>query len=118
MTTRVATNHTELPVSVRESRRSRPSLPGKEGWTPAHDDHTPDAVAWRAAQALEKAEQAHEEISSLRGSVDKLNNTLTTVDKTIRSLMRGAWSIALPLIIMVLGGLGALAWRWVSTLHH
>lgn len=116
MTQHVAATSPE--VTIREPRRSRPSLPGKDGWTPAYDDHTPDAVAWRAAYALEESKRAHDEIGTLRTSMDSLNKTMTKVDTGIRSFLRWVLGIATVIVTTALLGGLAIAWRWVSTLHH
>jgi hypothetical protein len=113
------------PETLREPRRSSPSLPGAPGWTPAHTDHTPDAVAWRAAHAVAEAAEARQEsantrqeLATLRASVDRLDATLNTVNGAVRSFLRWVLGIATAVVIAGLIGAGAIAWRWVSTLHH
>lgn len=107
----VAVVHAE-PVA-RQPRKSRPSLPGKEGWVPAHDDRSQLAVDWRSVHAFNRSEDAHEEIGLLRESVDALTKALNTALKLLNTLAKGAWAIALPLIIMVIAGFSAVMWRLI-----
>ena len=125
MTTSVQTNHAEVPVPVREPTRSRPSLPGSNGWTPANDDHTPLAAAWRAAHALNEVAEVRQDVAAtrqeaaaLRASVDKLDATLKKVDGAIRSFFKWSFGIVTVLFTAALLGAGGIAWRYFSTFHR
>lgn len=107
-----------VPETSREPARSRPSLPGAPGWQPAHDDHTEKAVAWRAAHAFNRAEETHERVDALQVSMDKLTASLDTFSATTRAVLRWGLGIFTGLFLAALFGAGAIAWRWVSTLHH
>lgn len=50
--------------------------------------------------------------------METLNKTMAMVDKTIRSVFRWALGVATAVLVAALIGAGAIAWHWVSTLHH
>lgn len=125
MTQVVQTNGAELPSGMREPKHSRPSLPGSNGWTPAHDDHSPIAAAWRAAHALNEVAEVRQDVAetrkeaaALRESVDKLTTTLKKFEVALGSFFKWSVGIATALFIMALAGAGSIAWKWASTLHH
>jgi hypothetical protein len=109
-----------MPIAetAKESRRSRPSLPGAPGWQPAHDDHSSEAVAWRATHAFNRSEETHERVDALQTSMDRLTKAMDTFSATTRTVLRWGLGIFTALFTAALIGAGAIAWHWVSTLHH
>jgi hypothetical protein len=118
--------HSEPPPSypppTSGDRQSRPTFGVASGWRPADEDDSPAAVAWRARTGLRRADRALTTIAELNGNVAALNKTITawseTWGKHWATAAKLAWGVGLPVLVAAILGLGALAWRWVSTLHH
>lgn len=99
------------------------------GWTPAHDDDSADATTWRARKALEVARRAEARdaahdvalaklTSATEGLAARFDDGAAALDRWLARAARVAWGLGIPLTVLALGGVGALIWRFVSTLHH
>lgn len=67
--------------------------------------------------------------TGLVGAVVGLQTALTTLTDELRAEKKSrddrrafwskvGWALSIPAAVSALLGLGALAWRWISTLHH
>lgn len=92
------------------------------GWRPADDDVSLEAVDWRARTSLRRVDRALDAIGKLNTSVDTLSATMQAwsakSERHWQTASRLAWAIGVPLVVAAVLGAGALAWQWVSTLHH
>ena len=89
-----------------------------DGWTPAHGDDSPRAVAWRARTALRRADRGLRAIADLGASVEKLNTTITEAGarwgKRLDALSFWLKVALVPVVGAAAVGLAALAWKWLT----
>lgn len=108
------------PAAPPSARASTPDM--YPGWRPADDDVSLQAVDWRARTSLRRSDRALGAIEQVDASVKKLSATVeawsTRSDKHWHTLARLAWAVGVPVLVAIVLGLGALAYQWISTLHH
>lgn len=110
----------QLPPTPPSARASVPDH--YTGWRPADDDVSLQAIDWRARTSLRRSDRALGAIERVDESVGKLRATVedwsTRSDRHWRTVARLAWAVGVPLLVAMLLGAAALAWSWISTLHH
>ena len=115
------TARSDLPPSA-PAPQSQRAPDQYAGWRPADDDMSPLATDWRARTALRRGDRALEGVAQLKTSVDTLSTTMLSwsarSERHWQTASRLAWIVGPPLLVAVLLGAGALAWSWISTLHH
>jgi len=119
------TTRSEPPPSIPPpppvSQRATSSDP-HAGWRPADDDSSPEATDWRSRTALRRSDRALDALGDLKSSVNTLSATMQAwsakSERHWQTVTRLAWAVGVPILIAIVLGLGAIAWNWISTLHH
>ena len=119
----------ESPLPPRP--QSSPGHHGRwpEGWRPARSDGSTQALDYRAEEALRRIARKEVADEQRDAAIDGLTASVTTLSATITGWQaEGArrWAVSgflakavgIPLLVMALAAIGAMAWQFVSTLHH
>lgn len=111
-----------LPPRPEGERRRLDTNPGGDGWRPAEADSTIPAIDFRSRRGERLGVENRTAIGRLATSMDALATAFNKGNdawaKRWAALSRLLWIVGPAVLLMVLGGGGALAWHWISTLRH